>query len=99
MLFSVTTPDPGQISLVDSDEEFLPQFVQAAHQHASPNDISVETVMFTFISSERKSYPLCRRLDRFSVLLAKRWFCTEPIDVRQGSCRRGQEVRVRWPGL
>ncbi|KAJ8077992.1 hypothetical protein AAF712_005605 [Marasmius tenuissimus] len=39
--FAVTTPDPGQLSLVDSDEELLPQFVKAAHQHNVKATLSI----------------------------------------------------------
>ncbi|KAL0570536.1 hypothetical protein V5O48_011418 [Marasmius crinis-equi] len=39
--FAVTTPDPAQISLVDSDEQLLPQFVQAAHQHNVKATLSI----------------------------------------------------------
>jgi chitinase len=39
--FGVTTPNPSEISLVESDEELLPQFVKAAHQHNVKATLSI----------------------------------------------------------
>ncbi|KAF9257953.1 glycoside hydrolase family 18 protein [Marasmius fiardii PR-910] len=39
--FGVTSPKPTEITLTDSDEELLPQFVQAAHQHNVKATLSI----------------------------------------------------------
>ncbi|KAG7098279.1 hypothetical protein E1B28_000242 [Marasmius oreades] len=39
--FGVTSPNPTEISLVDSDEELLPQFVKTAHQHNVKATLSI----------------------------------------------------------
>jgi len=39
--FALTTPDPNVISLVDSDQVLLPQFVTAAHKHNVKASLSI----------------------------------------------------------
>ncbi|KAG5645440.1 hypothetical protein DXG03_006264 [Asterophora parasitica] len=39
--FALTTPDPGEISVVDSDQILLPQFVTAAHKHNVKASLSI----------------------------------------------------------
>lgn len=79
---SVTTPDVKVLSLDESDEALLPQFVATAHLHVS--FVQHEGLLdVTLDRSGRKSKFVGWRLDRIEMVFDKRRFCCEP----DGVCR------------